>query len=390
MVGEKLKVLHVIPSVGPARGGPSAAIRALTRSLVEGGCDVDVVTTDDNGRHRLDVSLNEEVIEQGVCYRYFRRQIYFYTVSLPLARWVKKHVSDYDVVHVHALFSFAPAAAGRHARRHAIPYVVRPLGTLGAWGMRQKGFLKKVSYGLIERNLLRHASAVHFTSHTEADAARNYVPPGRSVIVPNPVEPPRTAQMDGNLLRSRYPQLSDQLLLIFLSRLDPKKGLDLLLPAVAQLQNRIPDMALVVAGAGSVSYETWVRAEVTRLGIDDRVVMLGEVAGGDKWSVLASGDVFVLPSREENFGIAVAEAMSIGLPVVVGSGVAIARDIEAAGAGLVTNYDVADLAAKLHTLGSDQSLRRRMGSEGRSLVHRKFSPSGVSSQLIQLYQRLTR
>ncbi len=101
-----LRVLHVIPSIGPLRGGPSFVIRAMSEGLAAQGCEIDVVTTDDNGpEQRLAVVLGRPVRENHVTYWYFRRQMRFYTVSWPLSRWLGRHVADYDLVHIHALFS---------------------------------------------------------------------------------------------------------------------------------------------------------------------------------------------------------------------------------------------------------------------------------------------
>src|ERR1700693_2685092 len=99
-----LKVLHIIPSVGSLRGGPSVAIRTIAKGLLKHGVSVDVATTDDNGRGQIAVPLEQPVIEEGVTYWYFSRQTRFYTVSWPLSQWLKAHISDYDLVHIHALF----------------------------------------------------------------------------------------------------------------------------------------------------------------------------------------------------------------------------------------------------------------------------------------------
>jgi glycosyltransferase involved in cell wall biosynthesis len=172
--------------------------------------------------------------------------------------------------------------------------------------------------------------------------------------------------------------------------LDPKKGLDLLLSALARLQHEFPNISLVVAGAGSAPFEAWLREETRRLGVVDRVLMIGPVAENEKWSVLAGGDVFVLASREENFGIAVAEAMSMGLPVVVTPGVAISAEVAMAGAGLVATYDEVDLATKIGQLLSDEPGRSAMATMGRELVSREYSSEGTTAQLMRLYELLCR
>src|SRR5206468_5114699 len=122
------KVLHVIPSVGPLRGGPSAMVRNLAHSLVQHGIETHVATTDDNGPESLHVPHGVRVIQEGVSYWFFPRQTDFYTVSWPLVSWLSRHVREFDVVHIHALFSFAALPAAYCASRDGVPYIVRPLG----------------------------------------------------------------------------------------------------------------------------------------------------------------------------------------------------------------------------------------------------------------------
>src|ERR1044071_2292764 len=125
-----MRVLHVIPSLGPLRGGPSEVLRRMASGLATAGITVEVATTDDNGPGRLDVPIADAILEEGVTYRYFPRQTRFYTFSWPLTVWLAGHVGDYDVVHIHALFSYAAIPAAFWARRYGVPYIVRPLGVL--------------------------------------------------------------------------------------------------------------------------------------------------------------------------------------------------------------------------------------------------------------------
>src|SRR5437867_10107428 len=119
--------------MAPVRGGPSSVVRTMARSLVQAGLAVDVVTTDDNGPDRLKVVNSKPVIENGVRYWYFRRQTRFYTFSWPLTRWLAQHVREYDLVHIHALFSYAAIPAAYLAKRWQVPYVVHPVGVLNQW-----------------------------------------------------------------------------------------------------------------------------------------------------------------------------------------------------------------------------------------------------------------
>ena len=336
------KVLHVIPSVGPQRGGPSFLIRTLARALSQAGMEIHVVTTDDNGPARLPVPLGVPQYEDGATFWYFPRQTRFYTFSWPLTRWLARHVREFDLVHIHALFSYAALPAAMLAHRAGVPYIVRPLGTLNRWGIEnRRPWLKSLSFRLLESRILANAAGVHYTSeqeHVEAGALGVSTHP---LIIPNAVELPVEQS-------SRPVQLArDRKTILFLSRLDRKKGLDLLLEAFAQVHRRFPQSVLLLAGTGDPALVATLKAQAERLQISGQITWAGFLTGKAKWSALTSADVFVLPSYSENFGIALVEALACGCPVVLSDQVGIHREISRAQAGLVTPCRVDELAAAI-------------------------------------------
>lgn len=366
-----MRMLHVIPSLGPARGGPSLAARLMASACARAGLFVDVASTNDNERDLLDVPLGTPIADDGVRYFYFHRDLYPYTVSRGLAAWVRESVASYDVVHIHALFSFASTAAAHAAKRRGVPFILRPLGTLAPYGMAQHALLKRTSWQLFERRMIANAAAIHFTSTAERDEALRLTSL-RSEVVPLgiDIQACSTRRVEHEGLR-----------LLFLSRIHPKKQVDVLLRAVA----RAPDVTLIVAGDGEAAYVTALKTLASELGIAGRVEWTGHVSGADKMRVLAEADVFVLPSVNENFGIAVVEALASGLPVIVSRGVAIHNEIEAAGAGIIAD-DVHAVARGVTAL-FDAALRERMGAQGRLLAERAFSLDAMASGLIAMYER---
>jgi len=386
-----LKVLHIIPSVGPLRGGPSVVARTIAEGLVNRGLPVDIATTDDNGSEKLDVLLARPVVENGVTYWYFRRQIRFYTFSWPLWRWLAAHIGDYDLVHIHALFSFATTAGAFWATRRGVPYLVRPLGALNTWGIRnRRPFLKRFSLRCIDRRILANAAAVHFTSEREKGEAELVAPGIRSVVVPNPVA---TLTVDHKLraeaLLSRYPELAGRRVVLFLSRVDPIKGLDLLLDGFAKIRAARPDAVLLVAGNGDEGFAARLREQVQRLGVQRDVIWTGFLDGEEKRAAFATADVFVLPSYSENFGVAVVEAMASGLPVIVSDQVGIHCEVAEAKAGLVVRCNANEVSDAVVRMLSDGEERRQM-SRNALLLAKKFSPEVVSEKLIEVYQRVGR
>ncbi len=384
-----MKVLHVIPSVGPLRGGPSFVIRTMSEGLAAYGCHIDVATTDDNGPERLPVPLEHPVLENGVTYWYFRRQTHFYTISWPLSRWLGKNVANYDLLHIHALFSFSVASAAYWANHYRVPYVVRPLGTLNRWGMEnRRPYLKQASLRLIDGRVLSEAAAVHYTSQEEQEEGAAVAPALKPVIIPNPVDFRFDRdQLPGGWLKSRYPQIAGKKIVLFLSRVHPKKGIDLLLASFARLRAQVPNVALVLGGNGEEGFVQQLRRQIHVLKIEADVVWAGFLEGDAKKAAMAEADVFVLPSYSENFGVAVVEAMASGLPVIVSDQVGIHREISSAGAGLVVPCQEEPLAnAILQVLGND-SLRSTLAQNGIALA-KTFSVEVVTEQLIHLYREI--
>ncbi len=386
-----MRVLHIIPSVSCLRGGPSVAVRAIARGLVHRGVEVDIATTDDHGTDRLAVPLEQPVVEEGVTYRYFRRQVGFYTVSWPLSRWLAVHVEEYDVLHIHALFSFSASAGAFWAVRRGIPYVVRPLGVLNTWGMQnRRPLLKELSLRLIERRILANAAAVHFTSEQERSEAELTAPGMRSVVIPNPVASPCPDEKpSAQPFLALHPDLTGRSVILFLSRLDPIKGLDLLLNGFPRIRTAIPNAALVVAGNGEDRFVARLRDQAQRLGVQRDVVWAGFLDESTKRAAFAAADVFVLPSYSENFGIAAVEAMANGLPVIVSDRVGIHHEVARAKAGLVVRCDANEISGAIVQILSDCGARAQI-AQNATLLAKKFSPEVVSEALIEVYSSLAR
>jgi glycosyltransferase involved in cell wall biosynthesis len=380
-----VRVLHVIPSIGPLRGGPSFVVRALAEGLAQRGVTVDVAATDDNGPERLSVPLGQPIVERGVTYRYFPRQTRFYNASLPLTAWLWKAVPDYQLVHIHALFSYSSTVSAWMARRQHVPYVIRPLGILNQWGMEnRRPFLKNLSYKLLERRLLEGAAAIHYTSVQEQKEAEalGFRAPG--AIIPNPLESSDRRAAPGSF-RAKFPELAGGLLLLFMSRVDEKKGLDLLIPAFARLRQTAPQAKLIIAGSGPEALIASLKNLARKHEVHSDILWTGFLQGDEKLQALADADLFVLPSYSENFGVAAVEALASGLPVVVSDQVAIHTEIGAAGAGLVVPCEVEPLAAALSQCAADPELRRTMGSRGERLAAERFSMDVVCRKILDLY-----
>ena len=408
-----MRVLHVIPSLSTAHGGPSRAIRLIEDALLGRGITVETATTDDDGPGlRTGKRCAVLLAENGRARRYFPKRMEFYKVSPGFARWIFGHVRDYDLVHIHALFSFTSVVAAWAARKAGVPYVVRPLGTLNRYGVKQRRpWLKRLSLKLIEGPILRHAAAVHFTAMAEQMEAGELGFPLRAVVIPLGIEP---TEGDASVFLARYPELLDYRVLLYLSRLDPKKNIESLLRAFSQIvglprdgvdlvgsplagrgglkpalqKYALSDVRLVIAGNGVAGYVASLKKLADELQISDKVLWTGNLNGELKAGAFAAAQIFVLPSFSENFGIAAAEALMAGLPCVLGEGVAIADEVAKGGAGLVTAPDPKAIAQAVQTLLGDDNSSADMGRCAAVLARERYSLAAMGASLHALYSKI--
>jgi len=382
-----VKVLHVIPSLSSLRGGPTFVLRTLASHLASAGVQVHVATTDDDGRRRQDVPLGTPVSADGATYWYFGRTTRTYSSSIGLTSWLLRHTAEFDLVHIHSLFSFPATAAAAIAHRRAIPYVVRPLGVLNRWGLGSgRAWVKRLSIRLIESAVVRCAAAIQFSSETERRETEEVCPLGRAVVIPNPVDldPPAGR----GLFRARYPSFGDRPVVLFLARLSPVKGVELLLEAFRIVRRANPQAVLVVAGSGDESYVRDLRTRADRIGISNDVVWTGFLDRSAKAAALADADVFVVPSRSESFGLAAVEALSAGVPTVITEGVGIADEVAASGAGVVVPPTASAIADAIGRILSSAELAAGLSSRGALLVRSCYRPDAVAAQVMKLYAEI--
>jgi glycosyltransferase involved in cell wall biosynthesis len=374
-----MRVLHVIPSISPRRGGPSAVILPMVQALRDRGVEAEVATTDED-IDRL------PALPPGLPIRFFPRWpaparfLREYLYSPRFTSWLNASITDYDVIHTHAIFSHLPTRAMACARHRRIPYVTRPLGQLGVWPLQQSALRKRLYLRLIEAGNLRGASALHLTSTSEREEAglAGFDLPG--VVIPHGLDLPATILDARARLRRELGVLDDTRIVLYLGRLHRKKGIDLLVNALAEM-NR-PNIVLAIAGDGP---ERSALARMTeKLGLDRQVRWLGQVEGTRKQICLQGADLFVLTSRHENFGVAVLEALAAGAPVLISDQVALAATLAGNGLGQVAPLDVSAIRAKLAEALADPPCPR-LSQRRRDFVRNGYSWASNARALEQLY-----
>ena len=389
-----MRVLHVIPSIAPVRGGTSQAILEMVKSLRLHGVDAEIVTTNDNGEYLLEVPLRESIEYEEVPIWFFSRfsptakSIREFAFSRQLTAWLWQQIAQYDLLHVHAVFSYPATIAMAIARFRTIPYISIPHGLLCQWSLEQSASKKQIYLNLIERANLQHSQALHFTSKQEQREASklNLKPP--SFILPHGLSVPAFIPNARYQLRQRLNVPEDEPIILFISRLHPKKGLEYLIPALGKLAYQ--RFTFVLAGSGSSEYEAEIDALLIAAGIDKRTYRSGFVTGEMKDLLLQGSDVFALTSHSENFGVVVLEALAVGLPVLVTPGVALASVVKQHQLGYLAELDVAAIASAMKQLLNHRQETQVMGNRARQLILDQYTWDGIALSLIEVYTAIVK
>ena len=379
----RVKILHVLSSADPGVGGPLEGVRQRGIRLQQLGHSVEVVTLDDPNLDFLKLfPLTVHALGPASgSYRYSGR----------LVPWLKENARRYDAVIVNGLWQYNSFGAWRALKGMGVPYFVFTHGMLDPWFKRAyplKHLKKWLYWPWGDYRVLRDARAVLFTSEEERlQASRSFwlYRAKERVIAYGTSTPPNGADELRERFLAAHPSLRDRRIILFLSRIHEKKGCDLLIRAFARAALTDPALRLVVAGPDQTGWVSRLTDLAREMNISDRILWPGMLQNEMKWGAFYSAEAFILPSHQENFGIAVAEALGCGLPVLISDKVNIWREVQSAGAGLVasdTLEGTSQLLSTWLTLTADQ--RRVMGSRARELFHQRYTVDAMAQDLLDV------
>ena len=386
-----MKILHVIPAIAPRYGGPSRAIVEMCKGVRDLDVETLIATTDADGRGRLPVKSGQLTEYEGLDTIFFRRQwSEAFKYSSPLASWLGAHVTDFDVVHVHAVFSHSSLAAAKACRRHDVPYIVRPLGSLDPWSLGQKRFQKRMLWHAGVKQLLQGASAIHYTAREEQRLAERLpgLAPGAVIPLGIDVALLSVAVQDGT--DHDTPDSDRSPYVLVLGRLHAKKGIPGLIEAFLDVVqcDGFDSWRLVIAGDGDCGYAKSLDRLIQKRDGKRRISFPGWLDGQARVAMLRNAALLAMPSHQENFGLSAVEAMACGVPVFVSRQVNISDEVEAAQAGWVTSLENIEFRQRLGEALADENERTRRGAAGRQLVSGKYTWPVAARQLLELYESI--
>jgi glycosyltransferase involved in cell wall biosynthesis len=373
-----MRVLHVVPSFYPAvgYGGPIYSLLHLCLNLKAVGCDVNVLTTDAHGKIRLTSNQQRDPMLSPLNVQFCPR-VGKGSIAPQLAKSLSREIRRADVVHLTAVYNFPTLPTLFLARRYSKPLVWSPRGTLQRWAGSRRVHAKNCWDAACRRVLPRRA-ALHVTSQQEASESASRLNNLPAWVIPNGIDIPNWPPPPPN---------NGVLRLLFLGRLDPKKGIENLIRATALLLNGEIrcNWRLTIAGGGDPKYVAQLRSLASEASITRSIEFCGQIEGEEKYRAYTNADIVIVPSYTENFGVVVAEALAHARAVIASRGTPW-REIEDRGCGVWVENDPASLAAAIEQLAARD--RAAMGQRGREWMQESFSWRERARSMLSLYEHL--
>ncbi len=366
-------------------------MRELCSGLIQNGCAVTIYTTWRGHDEKTDGPMDQQVRSLGVSIEHFPEHPWNwlgqrYAFSPALKEALEKNLSSFDIVHIHSIWLYPTLIASRLCRRFKIPYIISPCGALDPYGMQRRSWFKRCYGFLIERFTLMHAQRIHFTSPLEAARAERFGTVTPHSVVPRSIRPELIPATHSGDFRKKYPEIGNRSILLFLGRMHPKKRPALLACALSQITSK-EKLQLVFVGPNEGAVNS-VQAVLKKNNLSGHATFIPSLSGVEKWACYRDSQLFLLPSRDENFGVSVLEAMAIGLPVLVSPEVGIAAWIARNQCGRVETAHSKIWAEAIVSLLENRTETEAMGKAGQQLVSTVFSTQTVAQSMRHLYEQV--
>lgn len=371
-----MKLLFIVPSYKPAfvYGGTIVVITMLAEKLVAEGHEVTVYTTTANGKEELNVPTGKEMDVDGVKVTYFKRLTGDHThISTSLCKQLFKDVKKFDVVHIHSWWSPLVLGAAWICKLRGVKPVFSPHGMLSTYIMETNNAgKKKLLHDFVGKGLLKN-SWLHVTADTEMKESLDIIPDWKGVVIPNLVQ----------LSEKSHERNANEVFTIgFLSRIDPKKGLDVLIKALSKVNF---EYKLQIAGDGEEQYVNELKKLAVGLGTSEKLEWVGWKNGEEKFEFLAQLDLFALTSHNENFAVVVIEALSVGTPVIISNKVGLFKYVEERNFGSITDMTIENITEQLNQLHAETGKLQKINTEAPVKIKEEFDGSVLAQEYAKFY-----
>lgn len=376
-----MRILHISPYAHPFYGGANTALRMMAKLGAQSGLDVHVATTNASGYKPFHFHSGAVQIENGSTFHYFQCNIltnWFF--SRPMISWLAKSIKHFDVIHLHVPFTAPFMMGAKICQYYGIPYVISLHGLMDPWCLKQKAW-KKIPYiKLFEKKNFKFAKFLHVTSCIEFDFVSSLNYGSKIYLMPLAVDVKSNPSIQPRIVDSQ------KIKLLFLGRLHPVKAIPSLIKAVRILVNNGFHVELNIAGVGDSLYELDLKKMIDLEGVKNYIYWHGHVDDARKSALFLESNLFVMPSYHENFGLAAAEAMASGLPVILSDQVGLAKDVKDSKAGLIVPCDdPGAIAIAAQTLIKAESWLTS-STAAKELVRQKYGVQICTKSLLSLYQ----
>jgi poly(glycerol-phosphate) alpha-glucosyltransferase len=375
-----VKILHVTRGMLNS-AGTTHVVKSLAEEQARRGADVSLWLCEQSGPPPM---LPDQALVDA---RIFQTSVPLYHpgISLGFARAAKRSIADFDFVHVHGVWNFPSWWSMRTAIHAGVPFMVAPHGSFEPWAMRRNGRRKGIYAREVELPLMNRAWAIHALSLTERDQVKALGLAAPVEVLPNGVDLSWFGCAGLDLRRFGVP--AETRTLLSLSRLHPKKGIDVLIRGFAQFAKVVPNVHLLIAGSDqNDGYAGILRDLVNTNELGARVQFIGEIFAPAKYELLRAVDAFPLISHSEGLPIAVLEAMGASLPVIITPGCNL-PEVATSGAGLVVDPDASEVTRALHAVFGDGAAAARMITAARRTIETHFTWRQIADQSLALYSR---
>ncbi|QNR85292.1 glycosyltransferase [Pedobacter riviphilus] len=391
-----MKIIHITASYKPAYiyGGPIQSVAKLCEALVEltvsveglGIHEVQVLTTTANGQNELDIPINKPVLVDGASVTYFKRLTKDHSHFSPKLLWELKKMRQTPnaklIIHIHAWWNLVSVLSCWMAKWYKIPVVLSPRGMLTTYTQNNRNsFSKKLLHNLIGKKLLQYCH-IHATSEQEKQDILKIVTPKSITVIPNLVNIKESLNSSQLAIDNNDTTVFH---LIFLSRIEEKKGLELLFDALSLLDI---NWQLSIAGSGKEGYVESLKLKAENLKLNPRINWIGQVTDQDKYNLIAKHDLLVLTSFNENFANVVIESLSVGTPVLISDRVGLSDYVREQQLGWVCTLEVSDIKEKLINAYHAQKVREKMKQAAPEVIRRDFNDKALAKRYLELYRRL--